>query len=94
MTEPDLTTKQGRKAWKHDLRMVAVRPRRVGLVLLAVAMMLGAMPFGGMHSLWGWSPRFLALCAVALAVPFLIAATLLRRRYKRQIMNAGGVDRA
>ena len=64
------------------------------LALLAAAILLGAMPFGGMHSLWGWSPRFLALCAVALAVPFLFVATLLRRRYKRQIMNAGGVDRA
>ncbi|QUT06003.1 hypothetical protein KFK14_00370 [Sphingobium phenoxybenzoativorans] len=84
---PDLTTKEGRKAYKHELRMVAVRPRRVGLLLLGVAMILAALPLSGVHSLLGWSPRFLALGAVALATPFLVAAALLRGRYHKRRLN-------
>jgi hypothetical protein len=81
---PDLATKAGRKAYRHEMRMVAVRPRRVGLLLLAVAMLLILLPIGGVHSLMGWSPRFLGTIALAAALPFLIAASWLRGRYHRQ----------
>lgn len=84
MNHPDLTTKAGRKAYKHELRMVAVRPRRVGLLLLGAGMILAALPLSGVHSLFGWSPRFLALGAVALATPFLVVAALLRGRYHKR----------
>ncbi len=81
---PDLTTKAGRKAYKHELRMVAVRPRRAGLLLLAMGMLLALLPLAGIHSVLGWSPRFLGLGAVLLSVPFLIVATVLRGRYQRR----------
>jgi hypothetical protein len=84
---PDLTTKAGRKAYKHELRMVAVRPRRAGLLLLGAGMILAALPLSGVHSLFGWSPRFLALGAVAAAAPFLIAATWLRGRHHRRRLS-------
>lgn len=88
---PDLSTRAARKAYKHELRMVAVRPRRVALWLVAAAMLLFALPLAGVHSLGGWSPRFLALGAAALATPLLIATVLLRRRYvERRLSGEAG----
>ncbi len=78
---PELSAKAARKAYRHEVRMVAVRPRRAGLWLLAAAMLLFALPFAGVHSLGGWSPQFLALAAAALAAPLLAASVILRRRY-------------
>ena len=80
-TRPDLTTKAARKAYKHEVRMVAVRPRRAGLALLGAAMVLIALPFAGVHSIGGLGPQFLAVVAVALATPLLVASIILRRRY-------------
>jgi hypothetical protein len=85
---PDLTTRAGRKAYRHELRMVAARPRRVGLLLLGLGMLLALLPLAGVHSLIGWSPRFLGLGVVAVAVPFLITATVLRGRYHRRRASA------
>lgn len=85
LSTPDLSTKAGRKAYRHELRMVAVRPRRYGLWLLTLATVLIVMP-GAMdvHSLFGWSPTLLGLGAAALAVPLLIAGVVLRSRYHRR----------
>ncbi len=81
---PDLSTKAGRKAYRHELRMVAVRPRRWGLWLLTIGILLMLMPAAmGVHSLLGWSPLFLELVACALAAPLLVASVVLRRRYHR-----------
>ncbi|HEX7781765.1 MAG TPA: hypothetical protein VF509_03060 [Sphingobium sp.] len=84
---PDLTTKAGRKAYKHELRMVAVRPRRLGLLLLGAGMVLAVLPLSGVHSLFGFSPGFLAVAAAGLATPFLIAAVLLRGKYHRRRLS-------
>ncbi len=79
---PDLSTKAGRKAWRHELRMVAVRPRRWGLWLLTVGVLLILTPGAlGVHDLMGWSPRFLGMVVASLSAPFLIASVILRRRY-------------
>lgn len=86
---PDLSTRAGRRAYRHELRMVAVRPRRVGLTLLAAAMLLLALPLAGVHSLLGWSPRFLAIAATVLAIPFLVAAQRLRARYRAHRLGGG-----
>ncbi len=83
MDGPDLTTKAGRKAWRHEMRMVAVRPRRAGMILLAGGIGLMLLPLAGVHDLGGWSPRFLGLLPVALSIPFLIAARVLRGRWVR-----------
>ncbi|MDI1295288.1 MAG: hypothetical protein PSY12_05300 [bacterium] len=81
---PDLSTKAGRKAWRHELRMVAIRPRRYGLWLLAIGFLLMMAPAAfGIHSILGWSPTVLGMIAGLAALPFLVAATLLRRRYLR-----------
>jgi peptidoglycan/LPS O-acetylase OafA/YrhL len=93
MDRPNLSTKGGRKAWLRGRRMVAARPRRIGLALLAAAMLLAILPLAGVHSLGGWSPRFLALCVVVVAAPFLIAAAWLRRRYLRSLTHEGGSHR-
>lgn len=78
---PDLGTKAGRKAWRHDRRMVAVRPRRYGLWLLTLGFLLVMAPLAfGVHSLLGWSPTLVGLIAMAAALPLLIAGVLLRRR--------------
>lgn len=84
-SSPDLSTKAGRKAWRHEIRMVAVRPRRWGLRLLAMGLLLMLLPGAtGLHSIGGWSPRFLGLVCVALAVPLLVISVVLKRRYRRR----------
>ncbi len=93
MTHPDpdmdLGTKAGRKAYRHAVRMVAVRPRRYGLWLLAVGMMLIVMPSAlDVHSLMGWSPRFLGLSACLAALPLLVMAAVLRARYRRGLRGS------
>lgn len=81
---PDLSTKAGRKAWRHELRMVAVRPRRWGLWLLTAGFLLLLAPSAfGLHSLGGWSPSLIGLLLMLAAAPLLIAGALLRRAYVR-----------
>jgi len=81
---PDLSTKAGRKAWRHEMRMVAVRPRRWGLWLLTLGFLLLVAPSAfGLHSLWGWSPSLLGSLLMLGALPLLIAGALLRRRYRQ-----------
>lgn len=89
METPDLTTKAGRKAWRHDMRMVAVRPRRAGMILLAVGIGTMLLPLAGVHDVGGWSPRVLGLVPVALSIPFLIAARILRGRWVRGRLASG-----
>lgn len=84
-SSPDLSTKAGRKAWRHEMRMVAVRPRRWGLWLLTLGIVLLLLPGAtGLHSIGGWSPRFLGLIAGALSLPLLAISVVLKRRYHRQ----------
>ncbi|MDF0541822.1 hypothetical protein PX699_05690 [Sphingobium sp. H39-3-25] len=86
--QPDLSTKAGRKAYRHELRMVAVRPRRVGLWLMVAGLLVMALPLvAGIHSIAGLSPQFLGAAMMAAAVPLLIAAVLLRSRYHMQRMR-------
>ncbi|WP_066518030.1 hypothetical protein [Sphingobium cloacae] len=89
---PDLSTKAGRKAWRHEMRMVAVRPRRYGLWLLTIGMLLIVMPSAlGIYSLFGLWPPFLGAAAMLSSAPLLIAGVALRRRYRRMRM-AGRSD--
>lgn len=89
--KPDLSTKAGRKAWRHEMRMVAVRPRRYGLWLLTLGMLLVILPSAfGVHSIFGWSPLLLGLAASLTALPLLVAGALLRRRYRRARMTDRG----
>ena len=87
MKHPDLSTKEGRKAWRHDMRMIAVRPRRWGMWLLTAGFLLILTPSAlEVHSLAGlWPPMIGALCIMA-GVPLLVASVILRRRYQRQRM--------
>jgi predicted transporter len=85
---PDLSTRAGRRAYRHELRMVAVRPRRVGLGLLLAGLVVMALPLAaGIHAIAGFSPQFLGLAMAALGVPFLIAGMALRTRYHRRRMQ-------
>lgn len=87
---PDLSTRAGRKAWRHEMRMVAIRPRRWGLWLLTLGILLMLLPAAtGIHSIGGWSPRFLGLVAGTLAVPLLGISIWLKRRYLRGRLGAG-----
>lgn len=86
---PDLSTKAGRKAWRHELRMVAVRPRRWGLWLLTLGFLLLLSPSAfGVHAIFGFSPSLLGIVLMVGALPLLIAGALLRRRYIRGRMMA------
>lgn len=86
-TSPDLSTRAGRKAWAHEMRMVAVRPRRWGLWLLTAGVLLMLTPGAlGVHDLLGWSPRFLGLGLAVCAVPLLAISLVLKRRYRRDRM--------
>jgi hypothetical protein len=86
---PDLSTKAGRKAWRHELRMVAVRPRRWGLWLLTLGFLLLLSPSAfGVHAIFGFSPSLLGIVLMVGALPLLIAGALLRRRYVRGRMMA------
>ena len=85
MKHHDLTTREGRKAHKHEMRMIAVRPRRWGLWLLTAGFLLLLAPSAvNMHSLFGlWPPMLGAVCVIA-GVPLLVASVVLKRRYVRQ----------
>ncbi|MEZ7273049.1 hypothetical protein NYF14_06160 [Sphingobium sp. 10 DY56-G10] len=93
---PDLGTKAGRKAFRHEMRMVAVRPRRWGLWLLTAGALLMILPSAlDLHNIFGWSPTVLGIMLIAMALPLLVAAALLRRRYRRGRMTLSrGTDRA
>lgn len=85
MKHPDLSTKEGRKAHRHEMRMVAVRPRRWGLWLLTAGFLLLLAPSAlNVHSIFGlWPPMLGAICIIA-GVPLLVASVALKRRYLRQ----------
>lgn len=92
MKYPDLSTKEGRKAHRHEMRMVAVRPRRLGLWLLTAGCLLLLTPSAlNIHSLFGlWPPMLGALCIIA-GAPLLAASVMLKRRHLRQgIASSGG----
>ena len=81
---PDLGTKAGRKAFRHEMRMIAVRPRRWGLWLLTAGALLMILPSAlDLHAIFGWSPSLLGIRLIAAALPLLVAAAMLRRRYRR-----------
>jgi hypothetical protein len=87
---PNLSTKEGRKAWRHEYRMVAVRPRRWGLWLLTAGFLLLLAPSAfGLHSIMGWSPSLIGMALMLGATPLLIAGAVLRRRYRRGRLGAG-----
>lgn len=90
----DPSTRAGRKALRHEMRMVAVRPRRWGLWLLAIGALLLIAPSAfGLHSLMGWSPVWLGLIACLAALPLLVAGAVLRRRYRKGRMMEWGIGR-
>lgn len=77
----DLSTRPGRKAWRHDMRMVAVRPRRWGLWLMTLGFLLMVMPSAmGVHALFGWSPSLVGIALIAAALPLLLVSVVLKRR--------------
>ena len=85
MKHPDLSTKEGRKAHRHEMRMIAVRPRRWGLWLLTTGFLLVLAPSAlNMHSLFGLWPPMLGTICIMLGVPLLVASVVLKRRYLRQ----------
>ncbi|MCI4591041.1 hypothetical protein MOK15_13185 [Sphingobium sp. BYY-5] len=91
---PDLSTRAGRKAWRHEMRMVAVWPRRWGLWLLAIGALLLIAPSAfGIHNIGGWSPVLLGLIACLAALPLLVASAVLRRRYVRGRLQMGETQR-
>ena len=85
MKHPDLSTKEGRKAYRHEMRMIAVRPRRWGLWLLTAGFLLLLTPSAlDVHSLFGlWPPMLGAICIIV-GVHLLVASVILKRRYARQ----------
>lgn len=90
---PDLSSRAGRKAYARELRMVAVRPRRWGLWLLALGCLLMVLPSAfDIHNIAGWSPTFLGMIAALAAVPLLAISMARRSRYHRTRMR-GPSDR-
>lgn len=88
MKHHDLTTREGRKAHRHEMRMIAVRPRRWGLWLLTAGFLLILTPSAlNVHSLFGLWPPMLGAACVIVGVPLLVASVVLKRRYVRQRME-------
>jgi hypothetical protein len=85
MKHPDLSTKEGRKAHRHAMRMIAVRPRRWGLWLLTAGFLLLLTPSAlDIHSLFGlWPPMLGAVCTI-IGAPLLVMSVILKRRYAQQ----------
>lgn len=81
---PDLSTRAGRKAFRRDMQMVAVRPRRWGLWLLTAGFLLLLAPSAfGIHALFGWSPSLIGIVLMLAALPLLIVGALRRRRHRQ-----------
>ncbi|WP_176592967.1 hypothetical protein [Sphingobium sp. EM0848] len=84
MKHPDLSTEEGRKAHHHEMRMVAVRPRRWGLWLLTAGFLLLLTPSAlNVHSLFGFWPPMLGAACIMAGVPLLAVSVVLKRRYAR-----------
>lgn len=92
MKHHDLSTREGRKAHRHEMRMIAVRPRRWGLWLLTAGFLLLLTPSAlDVHSLFGlWPPMLGAMC-IMIGAPLLVASVILKRRYARQRMTGQSV---
>ena len=92
MKHHDLSTREGRKAHRHEMRMIAVRPRRWGLWMLTAGFLLLLAPSAlDVHSLFGlWPPMLGALC-VMIGAPLLVASVVLKRRYARQRISGQSV---
>ncbi len=91
LTHPDLSTKAGRKAFRHEMRMVAVRPRRWGLWLLTAGFLVLLSPSAfGVHAIFGWSPSLIGIVLMLAALPLLIVGALRRRAYVRGRMRLKG----
>ena len=45
-----------------------------------------------LHAIFGWSPSVLGIMLIAVALPLLIAAAVLRRRYRRGRMTISRGD--
>ena len=82
MTPPDLSTPEGRRAYRAELRRVALPWRAAGLGLVV----LGALLSLGAHSDWLITVGWICLGAgwVALAV-----ALVQRNRYHRRRLSGG-----
>lgn len=84
LNTPDLSTKAGRKAFRHEMRMLAVRPRRWGLWLLTAGFLILLSPSAlGVHAIFGWSPSVIGTFLMLAALPLLIVGALRRRAYRR-----------
>ena len=92
MKHHDLSTREGRKAHRHEMRMIAARPRRWGLWMLTAGFLLLLAPSAlDVHSLFGlWPPMLGALC-VMIGAPLLVASVVLKRRYARQRISGQSV---
>lgn len=85
MKHHDLSTKEGRKAHRHEMRMIAVRPRRWGLWLLTAGFLLLLTPSAlDVHSLFGLWPPMLGAACIMTGVPLLVVSVVLKRRYVQQ----------
>lgn len=81
---PDLSTRSGRKAFRHEMRMVAVRPRRWGLWLLTAGFLALLTPSAfGVHAIFGVSPSLIGIVLMLAALPLLVVGALRRRRYRQ-----------
>lgn len=84
---PDLSSHEGRHAYRRELRRVAVKSRRAGLLLLVAGLMVGLLPIMGVHDIAGWSPRFLAMMLVVPGAVMLLFVIGARTSYHRQRMR-------
>lgn len=85
MKHHDLSTREGRKAHRHEMRMIAVRPRRWGLWLLTAGFLLLLTPSAlDIHSLFGLWPPMLGAACIIVGAPLLVTSVVLRRRYQQQ----------
>jgi hypothetical protein len=85
---PDLSTEEGRAAYKEELRAVAFWPRQIGLgLVIAAALALMYVRFGN----GGPNPRLegASLAVMAVGWLLLVVAFVWRNRYHRRRVSGG-----
>lgn len=91
--KPDLSSKEGLRAYRLELRTIAVLPRKIGMLLLMLGVGFLMLPAIGVHEVDGWSPVFVGLMMAGVAWLFLGFAIIVRMRYHRHRMRGGAPDR-
>ena len=84
---PDLSTPEGKKAYRRELKSVARTPRLIGFLLILVGALLMIVRKAGYLGGDPAQPDWLSLIALAAGWAVLVLAFLQRNKYHRRRMS-------